>query len=269
MECVRNNLEAYLLNEEEKKGLPGIISRISHKIRKYQNSEKISRLNKEIFIEENFCYKKTEKNFFKNMENREGDCLDFSLLYHFILQKTGTLNNMVSAKGHTMVKFPFSENLLETTRGILKNPKECIKERGISPSSVDKKIYLCELNDEDVFAIYLNKKSKILIEQGKYFGALGYINRALNFSKKIPEVFYNKGYLLNKKGRFQEAIDCFNSALDLDPLFYEAMNNIGISYIKIGERKEAKKHFKKVLSKAKNPEKEKAKTNLKILRDES
>lgn len=260
MNNVKNSLENYILKEDERDELPKIINRLPC------ITKNISELKEEIFTKEKFRYKKSGHNFFQNMEKREGDCLDFSLLYHFILNRMNIHNNIVSAKGHTMISFSSSSYLLETTEGTFKFPEKYIEKRKIPVSSIRRGIYLSALNDKDVFALYLNKKSKPFVERGEFSKALKYLDRSLDFSKRIPEVSHNKGFLLNKLESFGEAIKYFNNALDLDPQFYEAMNNLGISHAKLGNEKEAEKYFEKVYRESEDPERKKAAKNLEILK---
>ncbi len=262
----KNNLEVYILDEDRKSHLPRVINKISSSIRNCKDLDKFLILKEEIFSNEKILYKKTDNSFFTNINNREGDCLDLSLLYHFILNRIEVPNNLVSAKGHTMLKIPFFQKLLESTNGSFQNQEDYRIKRGIPLCSINKEVYFSELSDEEVFALYLNKKSRLPLKRNQIIKAMQYINEAISLSKRIPEIFYNKGCLLNKEREFKAAIRYFDKTLVLDPLFYEAIQNKGISYAQIGKKDLAEKCFKKVVSEARKPEKEKAEMNLKILK---
>lgn len=265
MDKEKTGLEKYLCNEEREK-FPEIMEYILQNIKTKKSLNTLSSLKEEIFVNKKFVYEKTDQGFFQNIKEKRGDCLDFSLLYHFLLNNLKIENNIVSAKGHTVIKFPFNQNLLETTEGVLKKPIEYIEKRDIPPLSMEKGIYLSPLNNKDVFALYLNKKSKKFLQEENYPKALEYLDRALSFSEKIPEIFYNKGIILNKNKVFEKSKKLFGRTLDLDPYFYEAMNNLGIACAQTGEEKAAEKYFRKVYKESKNPEKRRAKKNLEILK---
>jgi tetratricopeptide (TPR) repeat protein len=51
----------------------------------------------------------------------------------------------------------------------------------------------------------------------------------------------NKGNDYFKRGDYENAIQNYKNALDIDPNFSDAWNNLGLAYIKIGKIDEAKK----------------------------
>jgi tetratricopeptide (TPR) repeat protein len=66
--------------------------------------------------------------------------------------------------------------------------------------------------------------------------------------KKIQELqqseaidWKNKGNDFFKKGDYENAIQSYKNALDIDPNFSDAWNNLGLTYIKIGRIDDAKK----------------------------
>jgi len=63
----------------------------------------------------------------------------------------------------------------------------------------------------------LIKNGKIKLEEGKFEGALEFFEQALLLDQKNPELWNNKGVALRSIGRYDEAIDCFNKSLEIDP----------------------------------------------------
>jgi len=63
----------------------------------------------------------------------------------------------------------------------------------------------------------LVKNGKSLFESGKFEEALGFFEQALLLNQNDPELWNYKGIALRSMGRYNEAIECFNKSLELDP----------------------------------------------------
>jgi Flp pilus assembly protein TadD len=60
-------------------------------------------------------------------------------------------------------------------------------------------------------------KGNRLFEEGKFEEALGFFEQALLLNQNDPELWNHKGVTLRSMGRYDEAIECFNKSLELDP----------------------------------------------------
>jgi Flp pilus assembly protein TadD len=63
----------------------------------------------------------------------------------------------------------------------------------------------------------LVKRGKSLLLEGSFEQALSYFEQALLMSQSSPEIWNLKGAALRSVGRYDEALECFNKALELDP----------------------------------------------------
>ena len=63
----------------------------------------------------------------------------------------------------------------------------------------------------------LVEKAKILLEENKFEEALGFFEQALLMNQNDPELWNHKGVALRSMGRYDEALECFNKSLELDP----------------------------------------------------
>ena len=54
-----------------------------------------------------------------------------------------------------------------------------------------------------------------------------------------PKTWYNKGVALMAEGSFEEAIDCFGRAVELDPMNVKAWNNKGICLLSLSRYEDA------------------------------
>lgn len=63
----------------------------------------------------------------------------------------------------------------------------------------------------------LVKKGKVLLNEGKFESALGFFEQALLLDQNNPELWNYKGIALRSIGRYNEAIECFNKSLEINP----------------------------------------------------
>ena len=79
---------------------------------------------------------------------------------------------------------------------------------------------------------------------------------------KNANAWYNKGNALRELGRYEEALRCFDKALEIDPKHVLAWNNKGIALHNLGRYEEALRCFDKALEI--DPKHERAKNNKKL-----
>ena len=60
-------------------------------------------------------------------------------------------------------------------------------------------------------------KGQSFLEDGKFDDALGYFEQALLLNQDDPDLWNNKGIALRSLGRYEEAMECFNKSLKIDP----------------------------------------------------
>ena len=63
----------------------------------------------------------------------------------------------------------------------------------------------------------LSKIGKKQLEDGQYENALNSFEMALSLNKNNPDLWNLKGITLRSLGRYNEAVDCFNKSLEIDP----------------------------------------------------
>ena len=63
----------------------------------------------------------------------------------------------------------------------------------------------------------LVSQGKTLLEEGQFDDALGFFEQALLLNQNDPDLWNYKGITLRSLGRYEEAMDCFNKSLKIDP----------------------------------------------------
>jgi len=60
-------------------------------------------------------------------------------------------------------------------------------------------------------------KGQSFLEDGKFNDALSFFEQALLLNQDDPDLWNNKGIALRSMGRYEEAMECFNKSLKIDP----------------------------------------------------
>lgn len=63
----------------------------------------------------------------------------------------------------------------------------------------------------------LIKMGKKQLEDGQYDDALNLFQKAILLNRNDPDLWNLKGNALRSLGRYNEAIECFNKSLEIDP----------------------------------------------------
>jgi len=63
----------------------------------------------------------------------------------------------------------------------------------------------------------LIKMWKKQLEDGQYDDALNLFQKAILLNRNDPDLWNLKGIALRSLGRYNEAIECFNKSLEIDP----------------------------------------------------
>jgi len=92
-----------------------------------------------------------------------------------------------------------------------------------------------------------NNKGVALSRQGNYNEALICFDKALELDPEFAYALNGKGNALYKLGNYDEALICFEKALELDPKFVNAWNGKGGALYKLGNYDEALICFEKAL----------------------
>jgi len=63
----------------------------------------------------------------------------------------------------------------------------------------------------------LVKIGKKQLEDGQYDDALNLFQKAILLNRNDPDLWNLKGIALRSLGRYNEAVECFNKSLEIDP----------------------------------------------------
>jgi len=60
-------------------------------------------------------------------------------------------------------------------------------------------------------------KGQSFLKDGKFNDALSFFEQALLLNLNDPDLWNHKGITLRSMGRYEEAMECFNKSLKIDP----------------------------------------------------
>ncbi len=96
-------------------------------------------------------------------------------------------------------------------------------------------------------ASFWNNKGASLRALGRYEEAISCYERALELDPRYANAWNNKGFSLYALGRYEEAISCYERSLELDPRNAEAWFNKALVEEEIGRRREAAHSYRKFI----------------------
>jgi tetratricopeptide (TPR) repeat protein len=96
-------------------------------------------------------------------------------------------------------------------------------------------------------ALEWTKKGNDFGNLGKVNDAIECFNKALDIDPTLAEAWNGKGAAFGILGKFQDAITCFDKAISLNSKYLEARNNKGIALGELGKYQESVECFNKIL----------------------
>ncbi len=95
--------------------------------------------------------------------------------------------------------------------------------------------------------VLFNILGAIFAEQNKLDKAIENYEKSLNINPEYFQALNNLGIALHKLSRLEEAIENYKKALNFNQDFTEALNNLGNAYQELGRNKEALEQFNKLI----------------------
>jgi Flp pilus assembly protein TadD len=81
-----------------------------------------------------------------------------------------------------------------------------------------------------------------------YEDAEKWMKRSVEMNEKDPDAWYGLGRILYTKQRFQDAVDCFQKTLALDPMSVKAEDNLGLAYEGLNRTEDAIRSYQAALA---------------------
>jgi len=101
----------------------------------------------------------------------------------------------------------------------------------------------CINQEETTESLYA--KGTTLLKQGKYNEAIECYDKAIEIDPYHKEAWNGKGGALLALGKYNEAIECFDKVITIDPNLAYAWRNKGTAFLGLGKYSEAQEYFDK------------------------
>jgi tetratricopeptide (TPR) repeat protein len=88
-------------------------------------------------------------------------------------------------------------------------------------------------------AIQLNEQGMQCYDSGQYDRASMYFDRAAQADPSNPAVWFNKGQTLDAERKYDQAIDAYSQAIQLDGNFADAWSSKAVSYYNLDQSDKA------------------------------
>ncbi|MFQ6050729.1 MAG: tetratricopeptide repeat protein [Candidatus Hydrothermarchaeota archaeon] len=104
-----------------------------------------------------------------------------------------------------------------------------------------------DVEKKGIDANKLYERGMSFFKLGEYENAIEFFDRALEIDSNFKLALNNKGACLIMLGRFDEAVKCYNQLLELSPDHVLALSNKGFCLTKLGKYEEAIELFDRIL----------------------
>lgn len=110
----------------------------------------------------------------------------------------------------------------------------------------------CGGPEEGTAEWYLDRGNE-LAEEGRYEEAIEEYTKAIEIDPDYAAAYNNRGYAYDELGEYQQAIDDYTKAIEIDPDCADTYNNRGYTYRELGYGAEALADYEKVITLTDDP----------------
>ena len=149
--------------------------------------------------------------------------------------------------GVLLVRVKWEELLVQST---LRRGDSSYLERDYDRAvrAYEKVISMSDPENNPDYDIPWYSKGAALISLGRFEEAIECLDKAIEINPMNEVTWNNKGNALSRLGRHEEAIDCYDRALKINPSYEVAWNNKGNAYARVGRLEDALKCYDRAIS---------------------
>ncbi|CAK86537.1 unnamed protein product, partial (macronuclear) [Paramecium tetraurelia] len=156
-----------------------------------------------------------------------------------------------SCKQQQIIEF---NNILNTLKKMLTDQIRVEEQIDSSYQNDIKVEQINQLKQEDKNQLNFEEAKRLLIEGvalrklNKYQEAIECYDKAISINPNYDDAWYNKGLALYNLNKYQEAIECYDKAISINPKYDAAWNNKGNSLYDLKKYQEAIECYDKAIS---------------------
>ena len=117
----------------------------------------------------------------------------------------------------------------------------------VSPDLVAKEVYLKTLSDHQLESLFLENRGLVLAKLGRFEEALVAFDRSIEVDQNYADAHYNRGRVLEELFRYEDALLAYKRSIALDPNLADVHHHCGDVLRVLGRYPEALKALKQAI----------------------
>jgi len=200
------------------------------------------------------------------LERKQGYCVGIAAIYLALAEHLDLPIHAVATPSHVFLRFDDGTtriNIETLQQGASIPDEQYIREQKIPEESIRRRVFMRNLTTDEFLAQVHNNLGVVYSERKEFEEAAREYEQALDLDSRLAASFYNWGNDLLRQGMHRKAIRRFSKSLRLYSTDVWALNNRGLAYVKAGKKDKARKDFLEALQL--DPSFQQAKQNLAVL----
>ena len=180
------------------------------------------------------------------LERRQGYCVGIAAIYLALAEGVHWPIHAVATPSHVFLRYDDGTtriNIETMDSGASIPDEQYIREQRIPEASIQRGVFMRNLTTDEFLAQVHNNLGVVYSERKEFERAAREYGEALKLDHRLPAAWYNYATDLLRQGEQRRAVRCFSKSLRLYSTDVWALNNRGLAYLKAGKTDKARKDF--------------------------
>jgi len=184
------------------------------------------------------------------LERRQGYCVGIAAIYLALAEGVRWPIHAVATPSHVFLRYDDGTtriNIETMDSGASIPDEQYIREQRIPEASIQRGVFMRNLTTDEFLAQVHNNLGVVCSERKEFERAAREYGEALKLDHSLPAAWYNYGTDLLRQGDQRRAARYFSKSLRLYSTDVWALNNRGLAWLKAGKKDKARKDFLEAL----------------------
>jgi len=184
------------------------------------------------------------------LERRQGYCVGIAAIYLALAEGVSWPIHAVATPSHVFLRYDDGTariNIETMDSGAIIPDEQYIREQRIPEASIQRGVFMRNLRADEFLAQVHNNLGVVYSERKEFERAAREYGEALKLDHRLPAAWYNYGTDLLRQGDQRRAARYFSKSLRLYSTDVWALNNRGLAWLKAGKKDKARKDFLEAL----------------------
>jgi len=181
---------------------------------------------------------------------KQGYCVGIVALFLVVAERLDLPVFAVATPSHVFLRFDDGTtriNIETLQQGANIPDEQYTREQKIPEKSIRRGVFMRNLATDEFLAQVHNNLGVIFSERKDFEKAAREYERALDLDSRLPAAYYNYGNDLLRTNEYRRAAHLFSKSLRLYPTDVWALNNRGLTYVKMGKPEKGRRDFEAAL----------------------